>query len=899
MLQRKRNLLSAALMSAIAMAAMQAHAQDSTATAGEGTEEATELDRVKVTGIRSAIEKSIDTKQTSTSIVESVSAEDIGKLPDSSIAESIARLPGLTAQRERGRATQINIRGFNGDFSTATLNGREQASTSDNRGVEFDQYPSELLSQVVVYKTPDAALVGQGLSGTVDLQTVRPLSYGERTFSVNARYDQNKNRDLKEKGYRFSATYIDQFADDTLGLMLAVSKMDSPQPGFQNETWGYTDLPGNPGVQVLGGGKLYRFDNNHERTGVAATLQFKPNDIYEGTLDWFHSKFEKTEIKTGMEFGTIWGPSSVVLEDFVLSGPTAVTTSWSGVHPVIRMDSNPIDDTLDSIGFNNKFRIGDNWLINADISKSDVERKFRVLETYAGVSTNGGATTLDVSLDPSGQFYNYVLGTTFDDPSTLVLTDAGGWGQDGYLKDFTIEDKVKAFRLNAIRSFDGGFFSDFDFGANYSKRTKEKSSLEAKLCLTDCTGGMYGVTAPFPGGIQNFGFGGIDQLGVYDANTALNSGIYNLIGNFHTDIAAKNWEISEELKTLYFKAGINADLGDMPLRGNLGFQKIYIDQSAEGLSTFSGNPGGTPVSDGIDYSVFLPSLNLSLEFLPETMVRLGLARQMARPRMDDLKAGMDVGINNENEWSAGGGNPRLKPWLADSVDVALEKYFTTEAGNRGYVGVAWFHKDLKSYIYRQNVEFDFAGFPLPAPTPGQQNYPTSTIGTINQPANGEGGSIRGLELTASVPLDLLWKPLAGLGIIATYSDTSSSIHPNGPGTNEPLSGLSKYVSNTTLYYERGGFSIRYSRRTRSDFRGETRGYGADYQIINIEGETVQDAQMNYSFNEGMFKGLSLYLQVSNIGDEPFLTYNDGDPANRPVSYFEYGRTTLLGFSYKF
>ena len=899
MLQRKRNLLSAALMSAIAMVAIQAHAQDSTAATTEDTEEATELDRVKVTGIRSAIEKSIDTKQTSTSIVESVSAEDIGKLPDSSIAESIARLPGLTAQRERGRATQINIRGFNGDFSTATLNGREQASTSDNRGVEFDQYPSELLSQVVVYKTPDAALVGQGLSGTVDLQTVRPLSYGERTFSVNARYDQNKNRDLKEKGYRFSATYIDQFADDTLGLMLAVSKMDSPQPGFQNETWGYTDLPGNPGVQVLGGGKLYRFDNNHERTGVAATLQFKPNDVYEGTLDWFHSKFEKTEIKTGMEFGTIWGPSSVVLEDFELSGPTAVTTSWSGVHPVIRMDSNPIDDTLDSIGFNNKFRIGDNWLINADVSKSDVERKFRVLETYAGVSTNGGATTLDVSLDPSGQFYNYVLGATFDDPTTLVLTDAGGWGQDGYLKDFTIEDKVKAFRLNAIRSFDGGLFSDIDFGANYSKRTKEKSSLEAKLCLTDCTGGMYGVTAPFPGGIQNFGFGGIGQFGVYDANAALNSGIYNLIGNFHTDIAAKNWEISEELKTLYFKAGINTDLGDMPLRGNIGFQKIYIDQSAEGLSTFSGNPGGTPVSDGIDYSVFLPSLNLSLEFLPETIVRLGLARQMARPRMDDLKAGMDVGINNENEWSAGGGNPRLKPWLADSVDVALEKYFTTEAGNRGYVGVAWFHKDLKSYIYRQNVEFDFAGFPLPPPTPGQQNYPTSTIGTINQPANGEGGSIRGLELTASVPLDLLWKPLAGLGIIATYSDTSSSIHPNGPGTNEPLSGLSKYVSNTTLYYERGGFSIRYSRRTRSDFRGETRGYGADYQIINIEGETVQDAQMNYSFNEGMLKGLSLYLQVSNIGDEPFLTYNDGDPANRPVSYFEYGRTTLLGFSYKF
>src|SRR5690554_5147979 len=288
MLQPKRNLLSTALASAIMLAAPQAFSQ-ATATPTADGEDATEIDRVVVTGIRSSIERSIDTKQTSSSIVEAISAEDIGKLPDASIAESIARLPGLTAQRERGRATQINIRGFAGDFSTATLNGREQASTSDNRGVEFDQYPSELLSQVVVYKTPDAALVGQGLSGTVDLQTERPLDFSERVMSVNARYDQNRIRDRKESGYRLSATYIDQFADDRFGLMLAASRMDSPQPGYQNEVWGFTGerwdpvleenvpaIPGNPGVQVLGGGKLYRFDNNHKRDGIATTLQFRP-----------------------------------------------------------------------------------------------------------------------------------------------------------------------------------------------------------------------------------------------------------------------------------------------------------------------------------------------------------------------------------------------------------------------------------------------------------------------------------------------------------------------------------------------------------------------------------------------------------------------------------------------
>ncbi|HZV38799.1 MAG TPA: TonB-dependent receptor [Pseudoxanthomonas sp.] len=903
MLQLKRNLLCVAVVSAMAMAA-NAQAQDTAQTEADKakTDETVNLDKVKVVGIRSAIEKSIDTKQTSTSIVEAISAEDIGKLPDSSIAESIARLPGLTAQRERGRATQINIRGFNGDFSTATLNGREQASTGDNRGVEFDQYPSELLGAVVVYKTPDAGLVGQGLSGTVDLQTVRPLSFNERVINVNARYDQNKIRDQKENGNRVSATYIDQFMDRRLGLMLAVSHMDSPQPGYQNEVWGYTGGPN--GTTVLGGGKLYKFDNNNKRDGVAATLQFKPNDFYEGTLDWFYSKFEKTEIKTGMEFGTIWGPAGVTLQPgyTVSSGGTITNSTWTNVRPVVRMDSNPIDDKLNSIGFNNKFHINDHWTINADLSMSDVKRKFRVLETYAGPIANDGATTAQISLDPSGRYYNYVLDADFG-ASGLELKDNGGWGQDGYLKDFTVTDKLDSFRVNAIRTIDEDVLSSIDFGVNYTKRTKEKSSLEAKLCLEDCVA-TDGVRdhAPFPGSDGDFNFGGIDQLGYIDANGMLNSGVYNLVRNYHKDIAAKNWSVDEKLTTLYFKANIDTDVWGKPLRGNAGFQQVVVEQSSEGFSTFAGNAAGTADKAGTRYSVFLPSLNLGLEFMSDTFLRFGAAKQMARPRMDQLKAGMDVGISNDNGgiWSAGGGNPKLKPWLANAFDLSLEKYFSTEAGNRGYVGAAWFHKDLLSYIYNRDVEFDFAGFPLPPPVEGQTNYPATTVGKMNQPVNGEGGTIHGIELTASLPLDLLWKPLDGLGIIATYSDTRSSIHPNGPGTSEPISGLSKFVSNVTAYYERGGFSIRYSRRTRSAFRGETKGFGADYQTLNIAAETVQDAQVNYTFPDSSFlKGLSLYLQVSNIGDEPFSAYNSTDSANRPEKYFEYGRTTLAGFSYKF
>jgi iron complex outermembrane recepter protein len=201
------------------------------------------IEKVVVTGIRKGIEDAISVKKNSTSIVESVNAEDIGKLPDNSIAESIARLPGLAAQRVAGRAQTVSIRGLSGDFATTLLNGREQVSTGDNRAVEFDQYPSELLSGVTVYKTPDAALVGQGLSGTVDLQTVRPLEFGRRAIAVNLRGERNSlgklNQEVGSMGNRFSASYIDQSADRRFGWSIGFAHLDSPSQVQRWEAWGY------------------------------------------------------------------------------------------------------------------------------------------------------------------------------------------------------------------------------------------------------------------------------------------------------------------------------------------------------------------------------------------------------------------------------------------------------------------------------------------------------------------------------------------------------------------------------------------------------------------------------------------------------------------------------------
>jgi iron complex outermembrane receptor protein len=230
--------------------------------------------------------------------------------------------------------------------------------------------------------------------------------------------------------------------------------------------------------------------------------------------------------------------------------------------------------------------------------------------------------------------------------------------------------------------------------------------------------------------------------------------------------------------------------------------------------------------------------------------------------------------------------------------MSYEWYFTSKAGHTGYLSAAYYYKDLETYIYYANQLHDFVGEPVPPPgssdIPGV-NYPTSTVGLLNQPINGTGGYMEGYELTASVPLDALWEPLEGFGIQATYSSNHSNIEPY-PGSNEPIPGLSEDVWNATAFWERYGWSLRYNIRHRSEYQCESREFGADLGVSACLEETVQDAQIQYTFTSGALENLSFYLQMTNLTDEPF---KKGTVPDRPGRFEEYGRQTLLGVSYKF
>ncbi|TZF86730.1 TonB-dependent receptor [Cognatilysobacter lacus] len=915
----KRNLLSVALASAALMAASAAQAQTATSTARDTKSDAKQLDSVHVKGIRRGIERSIDTKKNSTSIVEAVSAEDIGKLPDVSIAESIARLPGLAAQRVAGRAQVISVRGLSPDFSTTLLNGREMVSTGDNRSVEFDQYPSELLSGVTVYKTPDAGLIGQGLSGTIDMQTVRPLNFQDRVIAVSARGQHNSlgaasNQDAF--GNRFNASYIDQFANRTWGVVLGYSHSDTPiqenQVGLY-EPWQQLGANWRPGVPAgtfySDGIKALRRTGYQKRDAIMGTLEFRPNDAWRSTLDVLHSEAHQEDTANQFEVnlsgynGTNPYVPLAITNAQVNGNGTFTGGTVANVYPLVRAMYNDRKDKIDAFGWNNQFNVGAVKL-SADASWSRAKRNELNLENNTQLASPALDTLgLQIRAD---QFSQINPTRDYSDPAKLFVTNTI-YGS-GYGKAPRVVDELKSYRLDANFAAPQAlrWIKDFDVGINYADRKKEKHQPEANINL-----GPQGATtipADLQYGLVDLGFAGVGYIPSWNV-----PGVVSRFMTFNPSetaagyLVAKAWTVNEKITTTYAKANIDTQLGSVPVRGNVGVQVQHTDQSSSGLAYLP--PGVvTPYTTGKKYSDVLPSTNLAFSLPYDQTVRVALAKQVARPRVDQMRASLDFGVDT-NTGKPGGstGNALLDPWRANAFDVSYEKYF----GSKAYVAAAYFYKDLTSYIVTQtdfNHDYttEVAGYVPPASCNGNPCPAVLTHGSYTRPVNGKGGKLQGLELTASLPLDMFAPALRGFGVVASASFTDSNISiPPDPDQQSSvgsapiaLPGLSKRVYNFTAYYENNGFEARINNRRRSDFIGEIGNFNGNRTLRYVVGENITDAQVSYTFGDDTsLKGLSLLLQANNLTNEAYRTY--AGTKDRPLENIEWGRTYLLGVSYKF
>ncbi len=885
-------------------------------------------DTVVITGIRRGIESAISVKKNADSIVEAISAEDLGKLPDTSIAESVSRLPGVAAQRTAGRAQQISIRGMAPDFSTSLLNGREQASTGDSRSAEFDQYPSELLSGVTIYKTPDGRLVGQGLSGTVDMLTVRPLDRTGREVAIA--YRKNKlnvgGGGEEGDGSRFSIAYVDQFLDRTLGVALGFARLDE-EGGVTSrfDSWGTGTAKLNGAGSDLNvpynGFNAWADQETRKRDGFAATLQYKPNKNFSSTLDLFKSKFDKVKATTGFQapLNDSWNAAAAGNYDTAgvltaaTGSPSLTAGTFSNVRAVVRNDSESTKDKMNSIGWNNQFKM-DDWTFEADLSQSKAERRGGIVETTAGVaqSTLGTAVLDSVQFTSTG---NFTPGFNYTDRSLIKLTDVQGWGggvatpQAGYSKLPHVDDKLNGIRLGAKKDLSLGPIVSVEGGVHLSDRTKERAFVEGRLVVI---GGDPLGAATMPGSgttsISTPGGGSIN-VASFDSSTSVGP-VFAVASKEHPDIFNKDWKTKEKVTTLFSKADLETDVMGQAVRGNVGLQIVATDQSSKAFNvdrTQCANDACANVfidEGGAKYTDFLPSLNLATDFGNAGTVRFALARVMARPKVDDLRRSFSFGYDGtKNKLTGSGGNPELKPFRANAIDLSWEKYFGTKA----YVGVAAFHKKLSTYIVNiTDPAFDFATYVTPSTVipPG-----VTTVGENTVPLNGSGGRISGIELAASFPLGMFVNALDGFGVFASHSNTSSSVNipTTGLATDSvstatiPLPGLSKRVTNYGVYFEKWGFSARVAARSRSDFVGEVTDIVGDRKLTYIKGETITDIQVGYEIQSGYLKGLSIRGEVSNSGNEPFIRYRQ-QPADEPGNQAENrrdGKFYQVGLNYKF
>ena len=895
-----------------------------------------QVEEVLVTGFRASIQNSIAAKQNSESVVEAIYAEDIGKLPDSSIAESLARLPGLAGERRDGRTSGISVRGFNENYVATTMNGREILGIGDNRGVEYDLYPSEIISGAMVYKTPDASLVNQGLGGIVDLQTLRPLEK-DRIVSVTGSYEMNElesgNPDFDDTGHRLAFTYSDKFADDTLGVALTVATMESPSQEQQFRAWGYADVDAN--TVGLGGHDSFVRSALMDRDTYSAVVQFEPNDRLSMTVDALYIDFTDSKVFRGVEEGTIWGGGVTNVHSTVDNG-LVTSGEWSGFHSVIRNDGEVKDGELTTFGFNAAYQLADNWKLTLDAATGESSKDLINMESYSGVGRAGTATQGDPAarsyvLTSTGVMYgphSSIAMPDYANPANIRLAGPQAWGgaiaplvggvnnaQDGFVNNPYFEEELDTLRLQAEGEVEFSIINGVEFGVNYSDRNKSKVNYGAFLIApgfyaddgVTIVGGDIAVPEDYIVGSADLSFLGLGSVLAYDGIGLYQDGVYKEIdaGNYETARKGDSYEIFEKVTTLYGLAKFETGI----LTGNVGLQYVSTDQSATGFDTYTGDDGTvvqTPVEDGDEYGQLLPSLNMNFQVTDDQVVRFAASKTMSRARMDSMKPNNTISFNFDqahresadpefSAWSGSSGNAALKPIEAIQTDLTYEYYFADD----GMVSFAYFYKDLQNWHLTSSVLTDFTSYIIPGYHDANIPALVSTQGYTTAIVEAGSGYVAGNEVQISFPLHLVSDALDGLGVMASGTFMDGEVEYED--TMQRIPGLSKESYQLTVYYERAGFEFRVSGRKRSSFLTEERGTSLSLVPIVDQGSEIWDAQIGYNFADSGVRGLeglTITLQAQNFTDEDTVTAALDD-ARQVSKYQHFGANYLLGFNYKF
>jgi len=625
------------------------YAQQADSESGQETP-SDEIEKIEIRGFATSLIQSLNQKRFGDTVSEQISADDLGGLPDVSIADALTRLPGISAVRTGGQAAEINIRGMSGGFVFSTLNGREQMSTSGKRSIEFDQYPSELISSAAVYKSPKASLIEGGVAGSVELKTASPLSNDEQhTFNLNARgmYNDRASEiaDAEEVGHRFSVSYQGKYLDDTLGLALGYSRLFQPSVSTQFVGLAYNtlldadkvegdtdnfdpnstiDQSATQGQEFFSEGMELQHKGGEEtRDGILAAIEWAPTSNFILKADAFYSKFESEAFARGfrVKFGGQGAEDFVynpVIADNAVIGGNIIRNADSDAFTRIELvnDDNEETDEITSIGINADWQATDNLNIAFDVAYSKAESDFRNGLLWSLVADDA---TADTPVFDDTFSISYLL-------NGLNLPSVGFSQQDAFsdinrvmvskygIYPYVNSDEQDSVKLDLTYDLDNQFLSSVEAGMRYSDRTYTNdrsvyeygndgafSTKEPPLRLTD---DMVTVV-DWEGDFSNF-----PSYVAIDVDSALDawfpSGVPQPVqtwGSGNSDVingadggpstawsVLQSGEVYEEVFAAYLMANIDTELFGIPVRGNFGVRMVKTDQSATALEDVNSDP---------------------------------------------------------------------------------------------------------------------------------------------------------------------------------------------------------------------------------------------------------------------------------------------------------------------
>lgn len=865
------------------------------------------LDEIIVTGVRASLARSIDAKRDAATVIDSISAEELGKFPDRNVADSLGNVPGISVRRTRGAEGQnVSIRGLGQGFSIVTLNERILPTDGAGREFAFDVLPSEMISGADVYKGVQASLMEGGIGGAINLRSARPFDYKEFTAfgSIEGEYN-----DLSDKyGKKVTGVVADTFANDTIGALVSVSwskrkiRTDNLREYHitaEHETDNGVDFNGNGAIDEDSPGYVYpdfyspgTVIGTRERLGITGALQFQPADNFELTIDGLYSNYDtptRNYAQSNFIEASRFRPGSIkvdqnnVVTDFIIDDLVAEAVSYEEPRSVDTMlfGANAVWNATDALDI-----VFDGYWGKASRNGAGKERFF-----VAGVTDASGAF-----IARDGAMPDFLITL----PDGRPLSEAGNDDYRAHYLGITgqdVDDRVYGTKLDTIYSFTDGILDKLKVGISYNDRNKRydqygNAATECSFCGYPFTFGEIGadLVRPLPvgdllkGQKGNFPrhFASFDNQAYLEAlrraenNPAIinpNTGEPYPVGYADQLVArlpGESFDISEKTYAAYSQL----DLQSGPWSGNLGLRLIHTKVRSNGaidqIISITKQPNqtanydvvrseATPVSGGGKYTKLLPSLNIAYDIQDDLRLRFAAAQVMSRPSMDQLSPASSDNAETGDFTKYNYGNPDLKPTEANQADISLEWYFAPNSMLAG----ALFYKDIKNFITTGIDQEVIAG-------------QTFSVVTVD---NGDSGKVKGLELTAQYLHD------SGFGFAGNVTATKSSARFGEiSGKLEDVTPLSV---NLSVLYERGPISAKV---TYSYDKGRTVQLDGFVEGLSVHGDSYEDLSFSTSYD--LTDRVEVFVEGSNLLDETVRQFNTH--RNVPAFYEENGRSFFFG-----